>query len=244
MSSPWIRRLFIVAIAPSVAMIFALLFFPQSELATCPLMNRSAIIFLPLNSTDVLPQSSIPTDGSRIVFLGQVLDVSSGAKFYARGMPYHALACGKDVTRALLKSSLDAADLNEYIEDISKGEIREKLTEWLPFFRNKYPQIGVVAGNFFDSHGNPTPLFLEYTSLISPKPAPPVVMEDCVFHGNDQVNCESKFLSPKIKKSRGKGTCVCVNENEIFSIKTTDFVVSHFTNCEGINSCTVNSFEL
>jgi hypothetical protein len=110
-----------------------------------------------------------------------------------------------------------AADLNEYIEDISKGEIREKLTEWLPFFRNKYPQIGVVAGNFFDSHGNPTPLFLEYTSLISPKPAPPVVMEDCVFHGKNQVKCESKFLSTKIKKSRGKGTCVCVNENEIFS---------------------------
>lgn len=169
-NSNLIKSAFIVAVAPAVGMIFLLLFYPESQLASCPLMKRSALVLsingfkgFEINQTRLVDVSS---DGSRLGFLGLVLNVSSATAFYGKGKAYHALACGKDVTRALVTSSLSNSDLNENIEDIPKGKVKEQLKQWLPFLLNKYPQIGVLEGAYFDASGRPTALFLEYTKLI------------------------------------------------------------------------------
>lgn len=71
-------------------------------------------------------------------------------------------------------------------------------------------------------------------------------VEDCVFITKTEVTCGgSKGLKPKIKRSRGKAIRVCVNESEIFSVKTTDFFLDHFNSChEDGSTCTVDSYEL
>ena len=246
-------------------MLLALLVYPESELAKCPILNTS-IITASNNHQNVLGISindsrfhlnlhiitSPFTGGSQLVLLGLVFDVTSAQAFYGPGKPYNLLASGKDVTRALLKSSLAVDDMHEDVSDIPKGEFREKLKQWLPFFLNKYVQVGVVKGMYFDSHGNPSALFLEYTNLLQStihqaSPAPvPVSTEQCIFTENPEtVSCAARELRPKIKRSRGKGSCVCVDENEAFSVKSDDHVFVHFQNCtEDGSVCTVYSFEL
>ena len=261
----WVPRLFILAIAPSFAFVIALLFDPTSELARCPLLGPSEPNFsretdstLPLfiingetftiNNTNVASQP-LSTVGDRLIFLGIVLDVSSAPGFYGPGEGYSALATGVDSTRALLITSLEPKDMIEDISDLAKGDLRTKLRQWIPFFFNKYPQLGVVVGKYWDHTGSPTPDFTELVELVAttdrsevasdPLPA----MKECTHIPPDSVRCTDAALAPKIKRTRGTSECVCVDENSIFSYKTEAFVVLHFDNCTD-TSCTVLPGEL
>lgn len=263
----WLPRLFILLIAPSVAMIFALIFYPESDIAKCPLFvesgdrsdelapgqpffNINGAIF-GINNYRIFPGPIVGNPGDQIVFVGIVLDVRSAANFYSSGQGYSALASGKDSTRALLTSSLEPQDMVADISDLAKGELKPKIIQWISFFLNKYKQLGVVAGPYWTSSGKPTPLLLQYMELIAPserypdRPAPePHIEEPCVLD-NQEVTCRHSKLHPKIKRSRGKSECICAEENEIFGIKTEDFVVIHFNNCTDQSArCTVDPLEL
>ena len=257
----WIPRLFMVAMVPSIAMIVALLWFPQSEIAKCPLLVQQAGTVtsgqstfslningakFPIANANVLP-APLSSEGDVLVFLGVVLDVTSGVAFYGPDGGYHALACGKDATRALLLSSLDEMDMIEDISDQPKGALREKLRQWLSFFLNKYPQLGVVEGIYWDSTGGPTPALLELAHLVSGEPSQPVkvTMKPCVTAADNSRSCASQRLVPKIKRQRGNSECVCVDENKVFSEKTEEFVIIHFEDCDpGHRVCRPENFEL
>jgi hypothetical protein len=288
----WIPRLFILAIAPSIAMIIALLFFPQSQIAKCPLLvpsgssetatglpprtdssesplpiiDISGHLFEVNNTTVFRPPIPESESGLSLIFLGIVLDVRSGLGYYGpEGAYYNLTKDGIDVTRGLLLSSLVPENLTDDISDLlgveGKEKIRNQLTQWLSFFLNKYPQKGVLVGRYWTLEGQPTTEWLEIVSLLRERL---VDMDDTIIprmfecqlgeRGDDlgehqlgrlSVFCAPNEGVPKIIRHRGKSQCACVDENEIFSVKTPQFAVVHFDDCNDDSSiCWPMEFEL
>ncbi len=262
----WIPRLFIAAMVPSVLMVLALIFLPSSELAKCPWLVDSGDVMLaqgiqalpgqfvmriegasfPVNNLLVI--SPPVTPGDHLVFLGIVLDVRSGAAFYRADGGYSGLANGRDATRALLLSSLKEEDMSEDLSDQDVSELKPKLKQWLTFFLNKYPQQGVLVGSYWDASGQPTDLLKQLIGVLDSNAGSSeekrYVMEECVVN-NSEVSCKGHILVPKIRRTRGLSKCVCVNENEIFSVQTSDFVIVHFDKCdERGKTCTIAHYEL
>ena len=250
--SKWLPRLFILSIAPSVAFVIALIFFPEST--NCPLLVPTVNdltrplpgqpffeidgSLFPINNTFVFDSPGIP--GNQVVFLGIVVDVSSGP--YGQDQGYHVLASGKDSTRALLLSSLDEANLTSDIEDIPKDKVKNTMKKWIPFFLNKYKQLGVMEGPYWTKNGQPTELVQRYIDLVrSESPSgsnPSYQMEECEYRNDREVTCRNSRLVPKLYKKRGNGKCVCVNEDEIFGIQDPNFLIVHFDNCTD-RTCTL-----
>eukprot|EP00741_Cyanophora_paradoxa_P022394 tig00021463_g21620.t1 len=81
----------------------------------------------PVELRDFTPEELLEFDGrdeSKPLYLaikGRVYDVTKGKQFYGPGGPYAKFA-GRDCSRALAKSSLDAADCRPEWEDLSWGE--------------------------------------------------------------------------------------------------------------------------
>jgi hypothetical protein len=267
-SSKWIRGLFIGAVAPSIAMIIALLWYPESDIARCPLFQQDSLLakatqalpnqyilridesVFPINNLTVVP---LPVaKGEYLVFLGIVLDVRSGSMFYGQEGGYSALANGKDSTRALLLSSLKEEDMREDIgPETVDDQLIGKLKQWLSFFLNKYPQKGVVEGMYWTAEGKAKQEFLKLVSPLSggsherEDPVMSPRIEKCLHVHDNQVKCMNGKLIPKIQRTRGFSRCVCVDGNEIFGVKTNDFVIVHFQNCTSQERiCTIMDFEL
>ena len=261
----WIPRLFIAAIFPSILMVLLLIFFPSSDLAKCPLFygegDRNTVLpgqfvvdiqgsKFGIKNHNVLTHPVTP--GENLIFLGIVLDVRSGSMFYSAEGGYSALASGVDSTRALLLSSLKPEDMIEDISDQPLEKLGEKLIQWLSFFLNKYPQVGVVVGKYWSIDGLPTPAFSQLINLISSSPnkesePPPVYsMEGCdVKKDSKEVSCLNEKLVPKIHRSRGISRCVCVDSTSIFSVKSNEFTIVHFSNCpDSERRCFPSHFEL
>ena len=265
----WIPRIFIVSLAPAVVMLLALIFYPTSELAKCPLLvpkthprhsnpptthDLSITIqghIFPVNNSVVLSPPIDPHNGSRLVFLGIVLDVTSGTVFYGSpdGAYQNLTRDGVDTTRALLMSSLDEKNLNDDIDDFEPNVLRDRLIQWLPFFLNKYPQVGVVQGKFFQPSGQPTKVWQDIVDLLATvssdntNSAVPLT-EECV-RGSDSVSCASAIHRPKIIRHRGKSRCACGVEEELFASKSPIFAVIHFENCnEETTVCWPKTYEL
>ena len=186
----WIPRLFILAILPSVAMVFAMIFYPESEISKCPLWTDGMPTEVNTH-TDVhthartnvhthvhmwgqsfgVSNNTLPgCVGVCVIFLGLVFDVEkNGLQFYGPGNGYSALANGTDATVNIITGSLEVGG-TVALSEIPKGQVRKGLLEWLPFFMNKYPQIGVVEGEFWDVSGNPTRLWHEFVNLANDSP--------------------------------------------------------------------------
>ena len=260
----WIPRFFILSLVPALVTLIALVFYPTSDLAKCPLLTSpnlgihhsttsdlSIIIqghIFHINNSLIFTPPLEQRDGSRLVFLGLVFDVTSGVVFYGaqNGAYYNLTKDGIDITRALLVSNLDEANLNDNIADIEN--LKSNLFQWLPFLLNKYPQIGVLVGQFFTPYGQPTNLWSTVTGALSPsvpnnnRTIPHT--EDCTFSLNS-VSCETIELRPKIIRHRGVSKCACANEDEIFGFKSPIFTVVHFEHCnDDSTTCWPKSYEL
>tara|TARA_B110001452_G_C14993848_1_gene347437 strand:+ start:94 stop:636 length:543 start_codon:yes stop_codon:yes gene_type:complete len=71
-----------------------------------------------------------------------VLDVSSGADYYAPGMAYHCLT-GKDCSRALSLTSLKPEHLHADMSDATASEWNV-LDAWFNKLTGKYPTVGTL----------------------------------------------------------------------------------------------------
>jgi len=86
--------------------------------------------------------SKYTTDPVYIAVLGDVFDVT-GVSFYEKGGPYGAFA-GKDVTRALAKTSLKPGDINcTDVHDLTSEEL-ETARAWHEKFLQKYELVGKI----------------------------------------------------------------------------------------------------
>ncbi|KAI5805939.1 cytochrome b5-like heme/steroid binding domain-containing protein [Geopyxis carbonaria] len=86
---------------------------------------------------------SDPSKPVYVAIKGTVFDVS-GNKSYVPGGSYHIFA-GKDASRALAKSSVQAEDAVAQWSDLSDKE-KGVLADWYTFFSKRYNIVGKVPG--------------------------------------------------------------------------------------------------
>jgi membrane-associated progesterone receptor component len=77
---------------------------------------------------------------------GFVFDVTEkGEAYYGLGGAYHAFA-GRACTRGVVLPSLKPEDVNDDCEDFDSDQLAKK-TEWIKFFRAKYPTVGKLIAD-------------------------------------------------------------------------------------------------
>ena len=100
-----------------------------------------------------------------LCILGEVFDVSDGAKFYAKGEGYNVFL-GQDSSRSF--HSGDWTDVNDDVRDLNVMAIQD-VTGWREFYRNHkvYRKVGVVVGLYFDENGLETEAFHDVEKLAA-----------------------------------------------------------------------------
>lgn len=90
-----------------------------------------------------------------LVVLGEVFDVTSGSRFYAKGNEYN-IFLAKDSSRAFHDGKFNRSV--EDVRDLNVMAVRD-VTGWRAFFRKHetYRFVGVLDGLYFDSEGTPLP---------------------------------------------------------------------------------------
>ncbi|XP_026668089.1 neuferricin, partial [Ceratina calcarata] len=96
-------------------------------------------------------------DGLYISILGQVFDVTKGAKFYGPGATYHAFT-GCDASLAFITGEFHSKGLTDDISSLSFEQIK-MLDSWVQFYNKNYIYKGKLNGRYYNEHGLPTEEF-------------------------------------------------------------------------------------
>lgn len=94
------------------------------------------------------------SDGLYLAYLGQVYDVSKGAKHYGPGGSY-AIFAGKDASRAFITGEFEEGGLLEDVEGLELGSFGG-IREWDAFYNKDYLRVGRLVGAYYDQSGCPT----------------------------------------------------------------------------------------
>jgi len=95
--------------------------------------------------------------GAKVIWLsilGQVFDVTKGARFYATGNGYDGFS-GTDGSRAFLSGEFNPKGLVDTIDGLDHKEL-DGLNGWRNFYHTDYSFVGNLAGgNFYEEDGTP-----------------------------------------------------------------------------------------
>ena len=135
------------AIAVVVVVFSALAFVPEFAGETDKLFTR-----VELAAFDGVAHKNI-----YLAIVGDVFDVTSGAKHYARGKAYHHFA-GRDASRAFATGESQGSGLTDSVAGLSDEQLRS-IWDWHEFFANheQYVRRGRVCGAYFAAPGDPEP---------------------------------------------------------------------------------------
>ncbi|XP_076674007.1 neuferricin [Andrena cerasifolii] len=93
-------------------------------------------------------------DGLYISILGQVFDVTKGAKHYGPGATYHAFI-GRDASLAFITGEFDDKGLTDDISSLSVYQVKA-LNDWVQFYNENYIYKGKLNGRYYNEDGTPT----------------------------------------------------------------------------------------
>lgn len=93
-------------------------------------------------------------DGLYISILGQVFDVTKGAKYYGPGATYHAFT-GRDASLAFITGEFNDDSLTDDISSLSIHQIKA-LNDWVQFYNKNYIYKGKLNGRYYNKDGSPT----------------------------------------------------------------------------------------
>jgi predicted heme/steroid binding protein len=88
--------------------------------------------------------------------LGEVYDVSSGAKFYGEGGPYGIFA-GRDGSVPFITGTFTPEEALKGLDVLDSTQLNS-LDNWRKSYEDneKYPFVGLLEGRLYDKDGNPT----------------------------------------------------------------------------------------
>ncbi|CAD5120867.1 DgyrCDS9417 [Dimorphilus gyrociliatus] len=91
--------------------------------------------------------------GLYLSIMGEVFDVSKGAKFYGPGGGYHFFS-GRDASKAFITGKFEDG-LTDNVDELSPTDL-VALVDWKDFYHKEYKYVGKLDGWFFNSDGQPT----------------------------------------------------------------------------------------
>ncbi|KAK2586729.1 hypothetical protein KPH14_011764 [Odynerus spinipes] len=128
--------------------------FSSSEFSASPLellqTNEKQKIF----TKDELKKYTNIENGLYLSILGQIFDVTKGAKHYGPGASYHAFV-GRDASLAFITGEFDEKELTDDISILSVQQIK-MLDDWVQFYNENYIYKGKLLGRYFNKDGTPT----------------------------------------------------------------------------------------
>lgn len=145
---PTLGKSLIVMATALIAKLFLNHFFPIPSTTTSPIRIFNHKIFEQMHEDNKL----------YLAILGNVYDVSSGAKYYALGGSY-AFFTGKDSSRSFSTGDF-TNDLNDKIDDLTEQQVAD-IFNWKSNFDEKYIFLGHLEGAFYQSNGEKTKSLLE-----------------------------------------------------------------------------------
>lgn len=131
--------------------------------------------------------------------LGQVFDVTAGARFYGPRATYAAMA-GKDASRALITGDF-RRDARDEVADMPLPLMHD-LFAWLAYYEGhlEYPCVGKVVGAFYDRQGRPTP-HLKRCEDLSEK----TITDEGVWEGAPFEPCHTEWTVQGGRSKAGGG---------------------------------------
>ncbi|XP_076277177.1 neuferricin [Lasioglossum baleicum] len=93
-------------------------------------------------------------DGLYISILGQVFDVTKGAKHYGPGATYHVFT-GRDASLAFITGEFNDEGLTDDVSSLSLQKIKA-LNDWVKFYNENYIYKGKLSGRHYHEDGSPT----------------------------------------------------------------------------------------
>ncbi|XP_050304588.1 neuferricin homolog [Anthonomus grandis grandis] len=96
--------------------------------------------------------------------LGNVFNVTKGAKHYGPGQQYHFFV-GKDASRNFISGNFEDGQASDDVGGLKPHELKS-LNNWLNFYKKEYKKVGKVIGRFYDNFGLITPYHKGIRRLI------------------------------------------------------------------------------
>jgi predicted heme/steroid binding protein len=129
-----------------------------SLLASLALLFTSAANAVRIVSQEELA-GKVGKDGDSelwLSILGEVYDVSSGAKFYGEGGPYGIFA-GRDGSVPFITGTFTPEEALKGLDVLDSNQLNS-LDNWRKSYEDneKYPFVGLLEGRLYDKDGNPT----------------------------------------------------------------------------------------
>lgn len=204
------------------------------------------------NSRRVFSQDTLSNYRTRtpllLVVLGDVFDVSNGARFYAAGEGYHTFI-GRDNSRAFVTGKFDTVD--DAVLDLSVEDLKS-IVGWLEFYRNhkEYNWVGVLHGRYFDCNGKATAERLSVFDKIKEAGLPAQSADElllgrqqfCQITSRNEVSIMSchKGRSPRLLRyaSGRAGGCVCADATALEDFKASPSMsLDMYPGCSSAQSC-------
>ncbi|XP_072302759.1 neuferricin [Eucyclogobius newberryi] len=108
------------------------------------------------------------TQGSKglyLALLGQIFDVSKGAKHYGPGGSYHFMT-GKDASLSFITGDFTESGLTDDVSSVSPLQL-VALYEWLSFYHREYQHVGFLIGRYYTESGEPTETLLQTEASLA-----------------------------------------------------------------------------
>ncbi|XP_043273279.1 neuferricin [Venturia canescens] len=93
-------------------------------------------------------------NGLYLSIIGNIFDVTAGAKHYGPGATYH-LFTGRDASLAFVTGEFEEGSLSDDISSLSNLQLKSIKT-WIKFYNENYIYKGKLIGRYYDKNGNPT----------------------------------------------------------------------------------------
>lgn len=123
--------------------------FSTSELKLLDINEKQKVF-----TKDELKKYNNIENGLYLSILGQVFDVTKGAKHYEPGASYHIFV-GRDASLAFVTGKFDEKEITDDTSVLSAQQIKA-LDDWVQFYNENYIYKGKLSGRYFNEDGTPT----------------------------------------------------------------------------------------
>ena len=157
-----------------------------------------------VSKEELATKTSRQGDAIWLSVMGEVYDVSAGPQFYAYGNSYYVFS-GKNADVPFITGNFNEKEAEKPVLDTLTDEQIYSLETWREFYEKeeKYPFVGVLEGEYFDSEGNPTEVTMKLREIIKVEKVNAEIRE-AERKAKIAARREKRRLEKKANESSGK----------------------------------------
>ncbi|CAG9817285.1 unnamed protein product [Phaedon cochleariae] len=183
--------------ADTFAAIFGSLLFTHYRSSTSTDSNRNRLF----TNDELKLYNGVDKPELYLAILGNVFDVSKGAKHYGPNQQYNVFV-GCDASRSFVTGKFSKDDISEEVSDLTPQDLRS-INHWHKFYQKDYAYVGKLIGRYFDESGNVTP----YGEIVKK------LIEDAELVRNEENEEKRQFPPCNVEWNAAQGSRVWCTKN-------------------------------